>query len=240
MTLNTSYKVLIGVLVAAVVLGGGLTIHFIVFQEDTSSGLNVIPRRDIRFKEGNQESAQTYVDEMNNFLMPYFEIVPNEKYIKCNSSARPKGDQVCIFPESYLGACDTINDYSFNKNSPCVLLTLSMDDSFRLKPYERLDELPEDIPPDLRIDIEDEAKLGKLKKGIYIDCTNEYLYTPGPIFPDYYFDNIDVAGYLPPVVGVKIKLHEKNKTVKIECKLWAKNIDHTDKRSKVSFIIHME
>nr|BDT61731.1 MAG: sodium/potassium-transporting ATPase subunit beta-like protein [Marsupenaeus japonicus endogenous nimavirus] len=95
------------------------------------------------------------------------------------------------------------------KAPPCVLLTLSIDDSFRPEPYENMDELPKDIPQDLRIDIEDEANGGKLKKGIYVDCTYEYLYTPGPLFPDYYFDNINVEGYLPPVVGVKFNLREK-------------------------------
>ncbi|XP_042863097.1 sodium/potassium-transporting ATPase subunit beta-like [Penaeus japonicus] len=178
---------------------------------------------------------------MNNFLRPYFKVVQDEKYIKCNSSARPKGDQVCITLQSYLGACETMGGYGFNKSSPCVLLTLSMDESFMPKPYEHLDELPEDIPQDLRIDIEDEAEGGKLKKGIYVDCTKEYLYTPGPIFPDYYFDNIDATGYLPPVVGVKFKLQEKkNQDVKIECRLWAKDIDSADERSKVSFVFHME
>nr|BDT62389.1 MAG: sodium/potassium-transporting ATPase subunit beta-like protein [Melicertus latisulcatus majanivirus] len=241
MALNNCHKVLIGVITATVILGSCLTIHFTGLQKDTSIGLNVIPRRDIIFKERNQESVQTYVDEMNNFLMPYSKIIRDEKYIKCNSFTRPKGDQVCISLMSFLSTCEPMGDYGFNKSSPCVLLTLSIDDSFRPEPYENMDELPKDIPQDLRIDIEEEANGGKVKKGIYVDCTYEYLYTPGPLFPDYYFDNINVEGYLPPVVGVKFNLREKkNETIKIECRLWAKNIDYTDKRSKVHFTLLME
>lgn len=50
-----------------------------------------------------------------------------------------------------------------------------------------------------------------LFQGIWVDCNSEYLYTPKPLFPDYYYDNLDAAGYLPPIVAVKFKLTDKSK-----------------------------
>lgn len=244
MALNTFYKVLIGVVSAVVVaLVIALPVVFLCCGgvDKQVPGLRAMPGKDILMKEGDPKSVQPYVDEMTEFLKPYVEM-PNKKgVINCNSTVRPQGDQVCNYPESLLNLCGRSYNFGFNKSMPCILLTLTMDESFRPTPYESLKELPDDIPRDLRSDMEEDLENGKLRKGIWVDCNSEYLYTPKPLFPDYYYDNLDAAGYLPPIVAVKFKLTDKkNEDIKVECRLWGKDIDSTDERSKVSFTLRLE
>ncbi|XP_037784540.1 sodium/potassium-transporting ATPase subunit beta-like [Penaeus monodon] len=243
MALNTFYKVVIGVAVAVVViLAIALPIALLCCGDAgrQTLGLKAIPGENILIKEGDLDSVKPYVEKMTELLKPYMEMPNKKEVINCNSTVRPQGDQVCNYPVSSLSICGSSTNFGFNGSTPCVLLTLTMDESFRPTPYESLNEVPKDVPRDLRSDMEESLENGKLRKGIWVDCNNEYLYTPQPLFPDYYYDNVDAVGYLPPIVAAMFKLtNKKNEDVKVECRLWAKDIDSADERSKVSFTLRL-
>ncbi|XP_047477810.1 sodium/potassium-transporting ATPase subunit beta-like [Penaeus chinensis] len=244
MALNTFYKVLVGVVVTVVVILAIAVPVALLCCGDAdrqTPGLNAVPGGNILIKEGDPESGKAYIEKITSFLKPYMEMSKKTEVINCNSTVRPQGNQVCDYPESFLSHCGRSTNFGFNRSTPCVLLTLTMDESFRPTPYENLHELPKDIPRDLLADMEEDLENGKLRKGIWVDCNNDYLYSPKPLFPDYYYDNVDAEGYLPPIVAVMFKLtSKKNQDIRVECRLWAKDIDSTDQRSKVSFTLRLD
>ncbi|XP_063605687.1 sodium/potassium-transporting ATPase subunit beta-2-like isoform X2 [Penaeus indicus] len=167
MVLNLFYKVLIGVVVAVgVILVIALPIALFPCgdADRESPGLRAIPGGNILIKEGDPESRKPYVEKMTNFLKPYLEMSNKKEVVNCSSIARPKENEVCNFPKSSLTDCGQATNFSFSGSTPCVLLTLTMDQTFRPIPYESLNELPTNIPQDLHYEMRRNLENGKLRK----------------------------------------------------------------------------
>nr|BDT62841.1 MAG: sodium/potassium-transporting ATPase subunit beta-like protein [Metapenaeus joyneri majanivirus] len=245
MVVSLTMKVVIVLsIIAVATIAVGVT--FGVLQNSSplsiSRGLQVIPRANpITYTVGDIDSVQSYIQDINNTLAEY-DRTPDDTFIECNDTVRPKGKEVCIRNSSILKSCRPDINFGFEGKSPCVLLRLYLEDSFKPDPYQSLDDLPDDFPADLRYDAERAVKeFGELPQGIWVDCSsNVNLLEPYSFFPDYFFDNIGAKNYMPPFIAVQFDLSNRidDETV-IECKAWAKNINHDkDDFSKVSFTLY--
>jgi sodium/potassium-transporting ATPase subunit beta len=71
---------------------------------------------------------------------------------------------------------------------------------------------------------------------VWVECHGEtppdrenvgpMVYFPLPGFRGVYFPFTGIEGYLSPLVAVHFKKPTRGVLIKVECKAWAKNIDH--------------
>ncbi|CAL4245963.1 unnamed protein product, partial [Meganyctiphanes norvegica] len=104
--------------------------------------------------------------------------------------------------------------------------------------YDNIDELPADMPEDLKeyIRIRTHNNGGKTPKFVWMSCRGknpadekyigEIVYKPWQGFPAYYFPYMNTPGYLPPIVVVRFVAPTFNVVIQVECKVYAKNIKH--------------
>ena len=68
----------------------------------------------------------------------------------------------------------------------------------------------------------------------------EYLgpisYMPYQGFPGYYFPYLNQQHYLSPVVWIQLKNVYPGVLINVECKIWAKNIQHNEKNPMIGGI----
>jgi len=110
--------------------------------------------------------------------------------------------------------------------------------------------LPKDMPEDLQAVIKKSAadNGGEPLKMVWVSCKGEnpadqeYIgqieYTPWQGFPAYYFPYMNTPGYLPPIVAVRFVEPASNVLINVECKAWAKNINHN--RKERLGLVHFE
>jgi len=116
--------------------------------------------------------------------------------------------------------------------------------------YEKVEELPKEMPEDLKkhIELKTNDNGGKVPKMVWVSCRGEnpadeeYIgeieYTPWQGFPSYYFPYTHTAGYLPPIVAVRFVAPASNVLINVECKAYAKNINHN--RKERLGLVHFE
>ena len=70
------------------------------------------------------------------------------------------------------------------------------------------------------------------------ETLEEILYEPWPGYPLYYFDQTAAEGYIMPFVVVSFKRPpDPPQDIKVDCAIYAKNIDTADPYYKTSFKI---
>lgn len=218
--------VLIGVAVLVVILVIAIPTALLCCQGEDLPGLKIFPAMEvISFKADDPSSYSQYVDSLDNFLKPYTGNAENQ-FIHCSETVLPKGDQVCIFQESWLNYCKHGSKYGYGDGYPCVILMFQVDKDFKPDPYTKLDELPEDMPQGLKIHIREETIDEKMPKMVWLNCKGADNAEPYYGFPTFYFVNVDAPGYQPPFVAYRTDLNNKdNQEAKITCTLWDKNAD---------------
>ncbi|GIY43195.1 hypothetical protein CDAR_321201 [Caerostris darwini] len=88
---------------------------------------------------------------------------------------------------------------------------------------------------------------------VYLDCQGDSLidqenvgpieYTPGHGFPTKYFPYRRHPEYMSPLVGIRFTKPAISVVITVTCKLWAKNIQHTDSavpNGKITFNLFVD
>ncbi|XP_046641932.1 sodium/potassium-transporting ATPase subunit beta-like [Daphnia pulicaria] len=179
----------------------------------------------------NAKEPKYWSDRVDDFLGPYYTIAPmSDSYAECNygtASADPVTP--CSFKVD-LNKCAQ-NDYGFAVNKPCLFLKPNKIFGWTPIPYtkEEIESEELQMPANLKTAI---LKLPTdvIEKNIWVSClevenfnvTLEYDTHIG--FPSYYFPYANQKGYLSPFVAMQVDNLPVGTTVKISCRLWAKNI----------------
>ncbi|KAG4065628.1 hypothetical protein HA402_012618 [Bradysia odoriphaga] len=172
-------------------------------NKETTPSLKVIPETDgnfIHLKHFDESNLQTYIDSMNRFLEPYIKPTHGENLYVCDFNNPPPEGRVCHFDRKNLHYCTPENDYSFRKDSPCLLFTLS-EASLRY----------------IWFTCEGDTAADK-------EFIGPVSYYPQNGFPTYYFPFKNIEGYQSPIVGVHFARPMRGVVITIICKVWAKNI----------------
>ncbi|XP_045598995.1 sodium/potassium-transporting ATPase subunit beta [Procambarus clarkii] len=199
----------------------------------------------IWYKSGDDEGIKHWVDSLNNFIKAYeatSEVVSGQHITDCSEDKPPKEGEVCRFLDTWLtDKCQKAESWGYKTESPCVLIKFNKMIGWVPEVYERLEELPEEMPQTLKDHIEKRTQenKGKVPKMIWVSCEGEnpadqeYLgpirYSPWQGFPAYYFPYMHTPGYLSPLIAVQFDSPASNLLISIECRAWAKNIQHNQK-----------
>jgi len=175
-------------------------------------------------------------------------------------------DKSCEFNKEWLSdqgsdyKCITQEDYGYRFGKPCILLKLNRIYNWSPDPYT-IEEVVNhtSMPLKLKQDIQkiyDDKCQGNLDSEqpcpymnmIWLHCDGEddpdienigpVTYTPFRGFPGYFYPYRNQRGYLSPVVMVQLNNPEPGVLMNIECRAWARNIQHS--RMKRKGMTHFE
>ncbi|KAG9509047.1 hypothetical protein GZH46_02444, partial [Fragariocoptes setiger] len=192
----------------------------------------------IAFRQGTHGDYQQWIESLNNFLSPY-ENRTSIKKIDCTGLRNRDRDSMCPFDTSIIPSeCSLAQNFSYTLGKPCVSLKLNRIYGWMPQPYETR---PSNYPP-----------AAPFRPGV-IQITCEGQNDPdkehiGPIayYPQgielKYYPYYNQPGYQSPFVMVQFKNPRPDVVIYVECKAWAKNIQHDryNKRGLTSFEIFIE
>jgi len=229
-------------------------------------GFRPLPRKEnvestlIWYNSGNEADIKHWVDSLNEFIKPYEGkgVAKESSDVKdCNeqNKADPMNNEVCKFDFQSLGkACTAAESWGYNRKSPCVILKMNKMIGWKPDFYTKKDleenKLPAEMPEDLKLVIQKSAddNGGEPKQMVWVSCKGEnpadeeyigkIVYTPWQGFPAYFFPYMNTPGYLPPIVAVQFTEPASNVLINVECKAWAKNINHN--RKERLGLVHFE
>ncbi|XP_069979666.1 sodium/potassium-transporting ATPase subunit beta-2 isoform X3 [Penaeus vannamei] len=178
---------------------------------------------------------------LTTFLRAYDDQVNSGANMKdCAPYAPPLEGETCFFKTNLLGrTCQRENSWGYDKGSPCVLITFDKQEvSAGWVPdvYTDLDELPPEMPLELRLYITNVTKdnRGFIPEMVWVSCTPEdpsdqahlgaIEYSPWRGFPKYYFPIRNEAPYLAPIVAVQFLKPATRRPMTVECRAWSKNM----------------
>lgn len=141
-----------------------------------------------------------------------------------NKSEEETRDTICPFDASAIPAeCTAAQNYSFPQGQPCVLIKLNRIYGWKPQPYEWKpamypDEAPF-TPGNIQITCEgqhdaDKEHLGRVE------------YYPAHGIEVKYYPFYNQPGYQSPYVMVQFKNPKRKTLIYVECKAWAKNVEH--------------
>lgn len=177
---------------------------------------------------------------LTTFLRAYDDQVNSGANMKdCAPYAPPLEGETCFFKTNLLGrTCQRENSWGYDKGSPCVLITFDKEVSAGWVPdvYTDLDELPPEMPLELRLYITNVTKdnRGFIPEMVWVSCTPEdpsdqahlgaIEYSPWRGFPKYYFPIRNEPPYLAPIVAVQFLKPATRRPMTVECRAWSKNM----------------
>jgi len=223
-------------------IGSNPGLGYLPFPEDVDTGTGIF------FKSNDQSTAKKYVDRLNEMLNGYFDNkkLPNKgkNQMICSFDQPPKKGQACAVPIQDWSPCTKEDDYSYYKNSPCILLKLNRIYGWVPEPFNDTSELPEDMPEDLKKHIADLQP--NERNQVWVDCRGEQpldVENIGPIqyaskrgFPTYYFPYLNVKDYLSPLVAIRLERPNPRIMISVECRAWAKNIIYAGGRDRTGSV----
>lgn len=176
----------------------------------------------ISFREGSDGNFKHWIDDLDDYLKENSKVESGYKK-NCDLSNNDT-DSFCPFDNSSIPAeCSAASNFSFPAGQPCLLLKLNRIYGWRPETYQNK---PEKFPP----------KAPFTPGNIAITCEGQHDPDKehiGPIeyFPDTgidtkYYPFLNQPGYQSPYVMVHFKQPKLNTLIYIECKAWAKNIEH--------------
>ncbi|XP_059098980.1 sodium/potassium-transporting ATPase subunit beta-like [Tigriopus californicus] len=176
--------------------------------------------------------------------------------------------EACEFNKEWLSdqgsdiKCISEENYGYYHGKPCILLKLNKIFGWFPDPYYNVTEVENhpDIPDSLKNHIRSTWEENCRNKGpekeercpqlnmVWLDCNGEedpdkenigvVSYTPWRGFPGYFFPYWNQLGYLQPVVMVQLKNPTPGVLINIECKAWAKGLEHD--RTRRRGLVHFE
>lgn len=197
-------------------------------------GFRPMPRDEVYssliwFRHGQDGTWMKYVDDLQNFLQPYYaNDKPGEYVQNCNWQTHLPEKRVCSFPmERIDNNCSKAREFGYDLGQPCILIKLNRIYGWQPFPYSRFD-FPHDIPNEVKNDYD--------PRNVYISCDGEtdadkehigpISYYPSNYIPNYYFPFTNLEGYLSPFIFVHFLKPMAGVVVSVECKAWAANIKH--------------
>lgn len=202
------------------------------------------PDSTLIFFSNREKWTDNWVKTIDEFLAPFEEIGSNE--VDCAKN-KPESGKVCkVDIKNAFGPCNRENSYGYLEKKPCIFLKLNKIFSWKPEYYDKND-LPGNMPDTLKSHIQ-KASTNEV---VWVSCEGEYpadkehigelqYFTSqgnfgfnGNFYP---FEKQD--GYKQPLVAVQFKNATQGVIINIECKAWAKNIEHDRKERRGS--VHLE
>lgn len=200
----------------------------------------------IWFKHGGHDTKKNHwIDSLEKFLKPYYEQDKNkddEHHGICteDDTSDKKANKVCRFPLSAIKEpCTRNKSFGYDVGHPCVLIKLNRIFNWVPEPYEA-----GKFPPKMPVNITSVYDY----KSVYIWCEGENAadqenmgvvnYLPTNTIANYYFPFTNQPHYVSPFVFVHFTKPKPGILINIECKAWAKNIEHDRMERKGS--VHIE
>lgn len=209
----------------------------------------------VMFNEGPGENWGHWVKELTNITEEYKKV--DEKHRKnmkdCDYGDEMEGADFCAFQVDTLGnKCSKERNFGYEAGNPCIIVKLNKIFKWRPETYETSDDLPDNMPEDVRNLIKrDFTEVGSnkiVKQNVWITCEGEnpndfenigtVNYYPHPGMPMYFYPFTNQPGYQAPLVAVEFANVKRGVLLNIECKAWAKNIHHDRKERRGS--VHLE
>jgi sodium/potassium-transporting ATPase subunit beta len=186
----------------------------------------------IHYREGSNGDFQHWVENISGYLSELSGETAannsNSQTIKINCNEKKSDEEaretICPFDSSAIPAdCKAAQNYSFPLGQPCILIKLNRIYGWKPEPHDwRPATYPEEAPFE-------PAKIQITCEGQH-DPDKEHL---GPVeyFPSNgidvkYYPFFNQPGYQSPYVMVHFKNPKRNTLIYIECKAWAKNVEH--------------
>jgi len=152
--------------------------------------------------------------------------------------------------ELFRGPCTNENNYGFKQGKPCLLIKLNKIFKWEPEPYESAKDFPEDLPQTIRDaftkNIEDGNE--ELNNRVWLECDGEnpadrenigkMTYYPTNGVSANFYPYLNQKGYLSPVVFAHLDNPRHGVLISVECKAWAKNIQHDSQERKG--LVHFE
>lgn len=197
-----------------------------------------VERTLIEFKQGQPETYQHYIDNLQSFLEDYEDQTGTDPCADGDTERDPAVP--CSFPVSQLsGDCTYDRKFGYDEGRPCVLLKMN-------KIYNWL---PEDFDNGT---VPVEAGSNYSPGNVAITCEGEEapdVDNMGPMkfYPSAginfkYYPYLNQEGFLTPFVMVQFTEPRPGTLVQVWCKAWAKNIYHdkNDRAGSVHFEIFVD
>jgi len=217
-------------------------------QADANIDSSIIMwRRDLAKKVDEKYDVvpgyQEWVTRTNEFLAPY-----NKKDITngldCPNENKTM-DQFCKFDLSQLGDCGTMENYGFDKGTPCLMIKLNKIFGLEHTYYTKEGDFPDETP----MEVKNRMKAAKNKNQVWLHCKGENAadrenlgeieYFPSEAgFPSHFFPFMNQDDYQSPLVAVHLKNPKEGVLIHMECRAWADNIKYM-KRERMGRV-HME
>lgn len=186
----------------------------------------------IRFRSSSSGDWQHWAEDLNNYLRPYQELesgAGQHAQGDCNTYGERDPHKFCPFELRVIpNECSESQNFSYHLGKPCILVKLNRIYGWKPDPYM---VRPKDYPVQ-----------APFKEGhIQITCEGQSFVDKENIGPiDYYPQGIETKyfpftnqpGYQSPFVMVHLKNPRSGVLIFIECKAWAKNIQHDEAMSR--------
>ncbi|XP_071445292.1 sodium/potassium-transporting ATPase subunit beta-2-like isoform X1 [Hetaerina americana] len=208
----------------------------------------------IWYKGTEKENWQHWTDKLDEFLNVYRTpgLTPGrgQNIFNCDYNHLPGPGQVCDEDVKNWKPCTSENYYDYHKSTPCIFLKLNKIYGWVPEYYNDTENLPKEMPEDLKEYIHDLKKTNPKKLNtVWVSCEGEnpadvenagqieYLPADRRGFPGYFYPFENSEGYLSPLVAIHFERPTSGVLLNIECKAWAKNIihDRTDRIGSVHF-----
>ncbi|XP_044266450.1 sodium/potassium-transporting ATPase subunit beta-2-like isoform X2 [Tribolium madens] len=195
----------------------------------------------IVYKTNDSRGISLLTQQLDIFLAPYFPNKKHENVQECKNS--PNEGKVCDFViDERFSPCTRQMNYSYGSSDrgPCIFLKLQKIFGWKPELYNSTN-LPNEMPQYLQHLIKTTRRPDTLNK-IWLTCEPQDLEDaenigPRMFFPEMgfhgkYFPFRNAEGYLSPVVAVFFEQPKRGVLIKVECKVWARNIHHDLKNNK--------
>ncbi|XP_026839406.1 sodium/potassium-transporting ATPase subunit beta-2 [Drosophila erecta] len=198
------------------------------------------------YESSKKDNYKYWVDETSRFLKSYQDL-EKQNQVNCSFEHPPQDDKVCGIDFSSFSPCTADNNFGYHVARPCIFLKLNKIYNWIPEIYNDSKTLPDHMPEELKQHIKEKQSLRPNETNVvWVSCEGENPadvenikardYYPRMGFPRYYFPFKNIQGYIPPIVAVQFTV-ETGVLINIECKAWARNINHdrSDRRGSVHF-----
>lgn len=221
----------------------------------TNPGLDFRPRpptvnldTPIIWLDKDPRKRNYWIDNLKAFLEPYQKPVSPFGHTCQGPNSRAGAGKFCTFDINKIDKnCSAANEFGYRRRTPCVLIKLNRIIDWMPQPYTAADlanATTTPLPAAVRTQYPTRSGGEQL---VYITCEGENAVdrqTAGPIeyypaqgFAFRHFPYTNQPGFLSPFVFVHFARPVPGVAASIECKAWAKNIQHDryERRGSVHF-----
>ncbi|PRD23643.1 UNVERIFIED_CONTAM: nrv2 [Trichonephila clavipes] len=154
----------------------------------------------------------------------------SKNVVECfGGSQTMEENKVCKFDiRPLMLECSKSMNYGYDQGKPCVFLEFNNISDWVPEPYTAR-ELEN------YVELSDRSSVTNM---VYLDCQGDSLvdqenmgriqYTPDRGFPTKFFPYRGQPEYMSPLVGIRFTKPAIGVAISVTCKLWAKNVNHTD------------